>query len=201
MSTYLDLDLLRTFVMIAETGALSRAADRVGRTQAAISMQVKRLEDIVSQPLLVRTGRGVLLTPHGERLLVHARKILRAHDEAMAELSGRGLSGIIRLGCPDDYATVFLPPLLRDFASRHPQVLVEVYCAPTPRLLERMDSHALDIAIISLDEASARNAPDGPPGTGLDDGISSIINAWPRPEHASPHSAAQCAAPSAGSVR
>lgn len=152
MSRYLDLDLLRTFVMVAETGALSRAADRVGRTQAAISMQVKRLEDITNQPLLQRTGRGVLLTAHGERLLVHAQKILRAHDEALAELSGEGLSGTLRLGCPDDYAAVFLPPLLRDFAARHPQVLVEVYCAPTPRLLERMDAHALDIAIVSQGE-------------------------------------------------
>lgn len=156
LSVYLDLDLLRTFVMIAETGALSRAAERVGRTQAAISMQVKRLEDIVSQPLLQRTGRGVLLTAHGERLLGHAHKILRAHDEAIAELSGTGLSGTLRLGCPDDYATVFLPPLLRDFAARHPQVLVEVDCAPTPRLLERMEAHALDIAIVSQAEGDGR---------------------------------------------
>lgn len=155
MSAYLDLDLLRTFLMIAETGALSRAAERVGRTQAAISMQVKRLEGILNQPLLQRTGRGVLLTPHGERLLVHAHKILRAHDEALAELSGEGLSGTLRLGCPDDYAAAFLPPLLRDFAARHPQVLVEMYCAPTPRLLERMNAHALDIAIISLAEGSS----------------------------------------------
>lgn len=149
VSAYLDLDLLRTFLMIAETGALSRAAERVGRTQAAVSMQVKRLEEIVDQPLLQRTGRGVLLTSHGERLLVHAQKILRAHDEALAELSGKGLSGLIRLGCPDDYAAVFLPPLLRDFGFRHPQVLVEVYCAPTPRLLERMAAQALDIALVS----------------------------------------------------
>lgn len=156
LSLYLDLDLLRTFVMIAETGALSRAADRVGRTQAAISMQVKRLEDIVGQPLLQRTGRGVLLTAHGERLLGHAQKILRAHDEAIAELSGKGLSGTLRLGCPDDYATVFLPPLLRDFAARHPQVLVEVYCAPTPRLLERLEAHAVDIAIVSQAESDTR---------------------------------------------
>lgn len=155
LGAYLDLDLLRTFLMIAETGALSRAAERVGRTQAAISMQVKRLEETLNQPLLQRTGRGVLLTPHGERLLVHAQKILRAHDEALAELSGNGLSGTIRLGCPDDYAAAFLPPLLRDFATRHPQVLVEMYCAPTPRLLERMSAHALDIAIISLADGTS----------------------------------------------
>jgi DNA-binding transcriptional LysR family regulator len=164
LGRYLDLDLLRTFTMIAETRALNRAADRVGRSQAAISMQVKRLEEIVNQPLLKRTGRGVLLTGHGERLLLHAQKILRAHDEALAELSGAGLSGTIRFGCPDDYAVVFLPLLLRDFASQHPQVLVEVYCAPTPRLLERLENHTLDIAMISLpgntiEEAVIRREP------------------------------------------
>lgn len=159
LSNYLDLDLLRTFLLIAETGTLSRAADRVGRTQAAISMQVKRLEELVRQPLLHRTGRGVTLTAHGERLLVHAQKILRAHDEAMAEIRGDGLSGVVRLGCPDDYASHFLPPLLRDFAARHPQVLVEVFCAPTPRLLERIEAHALDIAIISLAEGNLSQPP------------------------------------------
>lgn len=148
--TYLELDLLRTFLVIADTGALSRAAERIGRTQAAVSIQVKRLESIVGQPLLQRTGRGVLLNTHGERLLGHAQKILRAHDEAMAELSGKGLAGVVRFGCPDDYAAVFLPPLLRGFAARHPQVLVEVYCAPSPRLRERLQQHALDIALVSL---------------------------------------------------
>ncbi|MEO8450736.1 MAG: LysR family transcriptional regulator [Gemmatimonadota bacterium] len=152
MTPHLEIDLLRTFVVIAETSALSRAAPRVGRTQAAISMQVKRLEQIVKQPLLERTGRGVVLTTHGERLLVHAQRILRYHDEAMAELSGKGLSGTIRFGCPDDYAAVFLPHLLRGFARQHPQVLVEVFCASTPRLLDRLKHHALDLALCSFPE-------------------------------------------------
>jgi DNA-binding transcriptional LysR family regulator len=152
----LDIDLLRTFALIAETHTLSRAAALVGKTQAAISMQVKRLEHIVDQPLLTRTGRGVLLTPLGERLLVHAQKILRHHDEALAELSGKGLSGTIRFGCPDDYATVFLPHLLRGFARHHPQVLVEVFCASTPRLLERLKTRALDLALTSHPEGEKR---------------------------------------------
>lgn len=142
--------------MIAETHTLSRAAARVGKTQAAISMQVKRLEQIVDQPLLTRTGRGVVLTPHGERLLVHAQKLLRYHDVALAELSGNGLSGTIRFGCPDDYAVVFLPHLLRGFARRHPQVLVEVFCASTPRLLDRLKAHALDLALTSFAEGEKR---------------------------------------------
>lgn len=148
----LDIGLLRTFATVAETLTLSRAGARVGRTQAAISMQIKRLEELLGQPLLTRTGRGVVLTPFGARLLAHAEKILRHHDEALAELSGQGLSGTIRFGCPDDYAAVFLPHLLRSFARQHPQVLVEVLCAPTPRLLPRLKRHALDLALISLAE-------------------------------------------------
>ena len=173
MALSLDIELLRSFVMIAEARSLSRAAERIGRTQSALSQQVRRLEEIVDQPLLQRTGRGVLLTHQGERLLNHAQRILRHHDEALAELSGRGLSGTLRFGCPDDYAAVFLPHLLRGFASQHPQASVEVVCAPTPRLLEQIDRHALDLALISLaevsDEAVIRREPlvwVGCPGPG-----------------------------------
>lgn len=150
MALHLDIDLLRGFVVVAETRVLSRAAEQIGRTQAAVSMQVKRLEAATGQPLLLRTGRGVTLTLHGERLLSHARKILRAHDEAVAEMSGDRLSGGLRFGCPDDYATVLLPQLLRGFASQHPRVLIEVICAPTPRLRERLKKHNLDIALVSI---------------------------------------------------
>lgn len=150
----LEIDLLRSFIAVSESRALSRAASRVGRTQSALSQQMKRLEEIVDQPLFQRTGRGVVLTNPGERLLIHAQRILRVHDEAMADLSGKGLSGTIRFGCPDDYAAVFLPHLLRQFASQHPHALVEVTCAPTPRLLEQLEMHALDLAMISLPEGA-----------------------------------------------
>src|SRR5580704_448176 len=110
--------------MVAETGVLSRAAERLGKTQAAISMQMKRLEESVGRSLLVRTGRGVNLTLQGEQLLGHARKILRSHDEAAAELAVDSLSGSLRFGCPDDYAAVLLPPLLRSFSRQHPHVLI-----------------------------------------------------------------------------
>ena len=152
MTDQLDLDLLRTFAVIAETGALSRAGARVGRTQAAVSLQVKRLEALLDQQLLERTGRGVTLTGPGTRLLAHAQRILRYHDEALAELSGKGLSGTIRFGCPDDYAVVFLPHLLRGFAREHPDVLVEVHCAHTPGLLDRLERHSLDLALTSFAE-------------------------------------------------
>ena len=152
MTRHLDVDLLCTFVAIAETRTLGRAASKIGRTQAAVSMQVKKLEAMLNQPLLNRTGRGVALTLHGERLLGHARIILRHHDAAVADISGTGLTGTLRFGCPDDYATAFLPHILRSFAGRHPQVFVEVYCAPTPRLQEQLTKHALDLALISTSD-------------------------------------------------
>jgi len=156
MKVQLSIDFLRCFAAISEAGVMSRAAERVGRTQAALSQQVKKLETALQQPLLVRTSRGVTLTSHGERLLAHGQKILRAHDEAVGELMGVRLLGNVRFGCPDDYARIFLPPLLQSFAHQHPQVLVEVVCAPTPRLLEKLAARALDIAIISLPDSSQR---------------------------------------------
>lgn len=152
-----DIDLLRNFAAIAEAGGMSRAAEQVGRTQAALSQQIKKLETALQQTLMTRTGRGVTLTVDGERLLAHAQKILRTHDEAVAELLGESLSGSLRFGCPDDYARVFLPRLLQRFTRQHPQAMIEVICAPTPRLLERLEAHALDMAIISLPDSRERD--------------------------------------------
>lgn len=157
MSARLNIDLLRNFVAIADARVMSRAADKVGRTQAALSQQVKKLETEVNQTLMIRTGRGITLTAQGERLYLHAQNILRAHDEAVGELTGVTLTGELRVGCPDDYARAFLPPLLRDFSNLHPQVLIEVVCAPTPRLLERIRSQLLDIAIISEPDSPNRD--------------------------------------------
>ncbi|MGU3545434.1 LysR substrate-binding domain-containing protein [Methylobacterium sp. A52T] len=156
MARSLDIDLLRSFATVAETGALSRAAERVGRSQAALSMQMKRLEDLVAQPLLRRTGRGVALTVQGERLLVHARRILASHDDAVAELSGGRLNGTLRFGCPDDYAQAFLPTLLRGFAHLHPDAAIEVVCGATPRLEDRLARGGLDLALVSVPLAAGR---------------------------------------------
>lgn len=161
MGQSLDIDLLRSFVAIAETGVLGQAAARVGRTQSALSMQMQRLEGVVEQPLLFRTGRGVTLTAAGERLLAHAAQLLRLHDETLAELRGQQLSGVLRFGCPDDYAVVFLPHLLRGFASLNPRVQLEVVCAPTPRLRELLARHAIDLALVSVMVPEANQPDDG----------------------------------------
>jgi DNA-binding transcriptional LysR family regulator len=155
MSVTLDIDLLRNFIAVAHAGAISRAAEQVGRTQGALSQQLQKLESAIQRPLMVRTRRGIALTVQGERFLAHAQRVLRAHDATVAEMLGASLSGELRFGCPDDYAQVFLPRLIRSFAQQHPQVAIEVVCAPTPRLLERLKDHVLDTAIIAL--------PDSPP--------------------------------------
>lgn len=150
MGSPLDIELLRSFVSVVETGGISRASGRIGRSQAAVSMQMARLEDIVGKPLLNRTGRGVTTTLQGARLLAHARAILRLHDDALAELSGRSVAGSLRFGCPDDYASAFLPALLSSFAELHPQVAIEVVCASTPRLADRLQRNDLDLALTSV---------------------------------------------------
>lgn len=149
MASSLDIDLLRSFAAVAQGGTLGAAAAQVGRTQSALSMQMQRLEEACGQALLHRTGRGVRLTSQGERLLVHAQRILHSHDEALADLAGTGLSGALAVGCPDDYAAAFLPHLLRGFARQHPLARVDVVCASTPRLRERLAKRALDVALVS----------------------------------------------------
>lgn len=166
MGQSLDIDLLRSFVAIAETGVLGQAAARVGRTQSALSMQMQRLEGIVEQPLLHRTGRGMSLTAAGERLLSRAAELLRKHDETLAELRGEQLSGVLAFGCPDDYAVAFLPQLLRGFASLHPRVQLEVVCAPTPRLRELLARHALALALVSVPDDGTEGAPNAAPAAG-----------------------------------
>jgi DNA-binding transcriptional LysR family regulator len=146
----LDLDLLRTFVFVAETGSLSQAAARVLRTQSAVSMQMQRLEGMVGKALLERSGRGVRLTAAGERMLRQAHKLLRLHDETILEVSGEGLTGLARFGLADDYAEAFLPPLVGGFAARFPHVGVEVSCSPTPDLQRGIRSKRLDLAILTL---------------------------------------------------
>ncbi|MEW5420810.1 LysR family transcriptional regulator [Amorphus sp. 3PC139-8] len=154
MSISLDLSLLRSLVAVSRMGSISAAALQVGRTQSAVSMQMHRLEESLGQPILHRTGNGVRLTTTGERLLVHAERILGAHDEAVAEISGTGLYGSISFGCPEDYLTAFLPDILKGFSARHPAVEIEVVCAPTVELRPMLHRRQIDLALISLPAAS-----------------------------------------------
>lgn len=157
MITNIPMELLRTFTAIADSGSFSRAADIVGRTQSAVSMQVKRLEEIIEKPLLKRDSRNIKLTANGRTLLNYARKILKLNEEAVSVLKQPDLSGWVSIGLPDDYAARFLPKILVGFSRAHPKVQVEVTCEPSHQLLERMERRELDLAMITSDTAEIEN--------------------------------------------
>jgi len=144
----LDLDLLRSFVTIADTGSFTRAGDQLGRTQSAISLQVKRLEDLIGRPVFERTSRSLKLTGDGERLLSHARQMLRLNDSAWADLTEPDIAGLVRLGVPEDFATAHLPDVLAAFTGAHPRVELEVTCDLTLNLLDRFQSGDFDLALV-----------------------------------------------------
>ena len=145
----LDIDQLRTFVAIADTGSFTRAAEIVHKTQSAVSMQMKRLEDRVGKAIFERDGRLSKLTDEGERLLDYARRIVRLNAECMASFDDNELTGRVRLGLPDDYADRYLPEILARFSRSNPKAEVTVMCEPTHNLIERVQHGDLDLAIIT----------------------------------------------------
>ena len=157
MSALLDPDQLRTFVAIAETGSFTRAADVVHKTQSAVSMQMKRLEERVGRAVFARDGRASRLTEDGERLLDFARRIVKLNMEAMLSFTDAALSGRVCLGVPDDYADRFLPDIMARFSRTHPSVELTVICEPSSELVQRIAAGTLDLAIITATEMAARN--------------------------------------------
>jgi DNA-binding transcriptional LysR family regulator len=145
----LDIDQLRTFVAIADTGSFTRAAEIVHKTQSAVSMQMKRLEERIGRAVFERDGRASRLTDEGERLLDYARRIVRLNAECMASFNDRDLVGRVRLGLPDDYADRYLPEILARFSRSNPRAEVTVTCEPSPNLIDRVQHGDLDLAIIT----------------------------------------------------
>ena len=144
----LDLDLLRALVTVAEARSFTRAGERLGRSQSAISLQIRRLEERLGQRLLSRDPRQVVLTAEGETFLPQARRLLRLNDEIIAGLAGDDVEGEVRLGAPEDFATMHLPDILGEFARAHPRVALSVTCDLTLHLLDRLRDGALDIALV-----------------------------------------------------
>lgn len=144
----LELDLLRAFITVVETGSFTRAAALLGRTQPAVSLQIRRLEDQLRAPLLDRAGRGVALTTEGAGLLPQARHLLRLNDEIIATLGEGDLEGEVRFGAPEDIATMHLPGILGAFARNHPRIRLSVTCDYTANLLDQMSRGLLDLALI-----------------------------------------------------
>ena len=150
----IDTDLLRTFAAIADHGGFTRAAEAVNLTQSAVSMQMKRLEEVVLQcALFQRQGRSVSLTAEGVVLLGYARRILKLHSEAFNTLRQPQMVGMIKIGSPDDYVMRFLPGILSRFAQDYPLINVEVHCEPSAQLMLRND---LDLTIVTRKPGSER---------------------------------------------
>jgi DNA-binding transcriptional LysR family regulator len=148
----MDSDLLRSFVAFAECGSFNRAADRIGRTPSAFSMQMKRLEELVDNKLFERDGRNVQLTHEGITFVGYARRILSLQDEAMGKLRAQDASRPIRIGCPDDYAQKILPVVLRAISKAYPNARFFVSVNPTILLRRMLDQGELDLSIISRSE-------------------------------------------------
>ena len=149
MTVLLDIDQLRTFIAIAETGSFTKAAEVVNKTQSAVSMQMKRLEERIERPIFARDGRASKLTEDGSRLLDYARRLVKLNVETISAFSEAALSGRVRLGVPDDYADRYLPEIMARFSRAYPSVELTVLCEPSVDLLERIDGNEIDLAIVT----------------------------------------------------
>jgi DNA-binding transcriptional LysR family regulator len=144
----LDHDLLRTFVAVAEAGSLSRGGERLRLAQPTVSLQLKRLEAALGCRLMKRTPRSLALTAEGETLLAYGRRILALCDEAVARISEPQMTGLVRLGTPEDFATTHLSAVLAAFARQHPNVALEVTTDLTLNLVERFSQGEFDLVLI-----------------------------------------------------
>ena len=143
----IDTEVLRTFVAIADQGGFTRAGELVNRTQSAVSMQMKRLEeDVLQRKLFERDGRQVRLTPEGQVLLGYARRILKLHSEVFNTLREPHMVGLVRIGTPDDYVMRFLPGILKQFSKAYPLIQIEMHCEASSVLMQRRD---LALTVIS----------------------------------------------------
>lgn len=145
---HLDSDLLRTFVAVADMENFTKAAGMVGRTQSAVSLQIKRLEDIVGDPLFERGPRGVALTRRGEELLVNARRIVSLLDETAASLTAPALEGRVSIGIPEEYGTTVLPRALATFNNMHSNVEIMVRYASSSAQMAALERGDLDLAVV-----------------------------------------------------
>ncbi|MGB7647823.1 MAG: LysR family transcriptional regulator [Pseudomonas fluorescens] len=148
----IDTDVLRTFVAIADQGGFTRAGELVNRTQSAVSMQMKRLEeDVLQRKLFERDGRQVRLTPEGQVLLGYARRILKLHSEVFNTLREPHMVGLVRIGTPDDYVIRYLPGILKRFSKAYPLIQIEMHCESSLVLMQRRD---LALTVISREPGS-----------------------------------------------
>ncbi len=148
----LPTDLLRTLVTVIDLGGFTRAGEALGRTQPAISLQIRRLEDLVGVKLISMLGKTPKLTPEGEVLSLYARQILSLNDEAIGNFRRNRDTRVIRVGLPTDYSAAFLQGTLTDFARQNPKIRLEIRCELSTRLLDDLRAGELDIVVAMTSE-------------------------------------------------
>jgi DNA-binding transcriptional LysR family regulator len=153
----IPMDLLRTFVTVAEMRGFTLAGQLLGRSQPAVSLQIKRLEELIDAQVFIRGGRQLELTLTGERMLSYARQILALNDEALAELARPTISGRISFGIPSEFATTLLPKVLGRFAQAYPAVTLEINSDLSQNLFSHQPG-TYDL-ILALRDASTKSLP------------------------------------------
>ncbi|MFW0755332.1 LysR substrate-binding domain-containing protein [Pseudomonas sp. H11T01] len=155
---HLDLALLHSFKTIAECKSLSLASQRLHKTQAAISIQLKKLEELLGKRLIDRghQTQTAELTSHGEVLLQYARKMLAMSDEVMDLFLNEEVTGTVRFGIPDDYASAFLSPVLKQFTGRYPNVRVKIRNDISQNLFSALENGDLDLALVTQRNGDAK---------------------------------------------
>ncbi|NGZ85341.1 LysR family transcriptional regulator [Duganella aceris] len=182
MPRNLDIGLLRTLIQVADCGSMTAAAGRLHMTQGAISQRIKRLEQLFGGPLLERNQRGAGLTGAGERLLAKARKLVALNDDILSALPApvpaAAARPAVRLGVPHDLIGTHLPPLLHDYARRHPHVDVTLVPGSSHELRQAYDGGKVDLALIeqpAADDGGERLSLEQPVWVGAAGG-----QAWAR---------------------
>ncbi len=143
----LDIGTLRTFITVVEMAGVTRAANKLHLTQSAVSMQIKRLEDMLGISLLTRNSQGMCPTAEGEQLLSYARRLVSMNDEALGRLLQRDEGGEVRFGVPHDIVEPHVPRILKQFVQTHPHASVRLYSKQSANLLERFRAGKLDVII------------------------------------------------------
>ncbi|GGF83113.1 LysR substrate-binding domain-containing protein [Alteromonas lipolytica] len=147
----LPINLLRTFMVVADTLNLTEAAKVLHKATSTVSMQLNRLEELVANPLMERGQHGVRLTAAGVQLTTHARQLLNLHDQIVGSFQNMEIDGTVRLGSHDQYASRTLSPLLQEFILSYPEAQLEVFCDHSPdTLLHKLDKGQLDIALVEM---------------------------------------------------
>jgi len=146
-----DALTLECFIAVAETGSFTSAADKVARTQSAVSQQISKLESQVGKPLFLR-ARHLSLTSEGEILLTYAKKIVQLNRDAMDRFKHPELQGQVRFGLPEDFASVFLSDVLTEYASLHPRIMLNVECDLTLNLFARFKKKEFDLVLVKMNK-------------------------------------------------